>query len=191
MNKWLGLILIISCAAFWSNNAVGQDYREETDQDTVPRKSRFLDRVYIGGNVGAQFGRVTFIDISPNIGFLLTKNRKLSAGVGVTYQYLNVKHQGDTYDTHTYGGRVFGRYMIWHGITVQAELEMLNLECYRPPPFDGLQRRWLPAVLLGGGYTQTFGGRTGISLMVFYNFLDHECSPYSNPIFRIGFNVGI
>ena len=191
MREWLISSKVVLVLLISSMSVVGQDYREESKSDTIQKKPRFLDRVYVGGNIGAQFGRVTFIDISPNIGFLLTKNRKLSAGVGVTYQYLNVRHQGDTYDTHTYGGRVFGRYLIWHGITVQAEIEMLNLECYRPPPFDGLQRRWLPALMLGGGYTQTFGGRTGISLMVLYNFLDHECSPYSNPIFRIGFNVGI
>lgn len=185
------LVLTLILALFSLAHLNAQDYREESKRDSTEKKPRFLDRVYVGGNIGAQFGRVTFVDISPNIGFLLTKNKKLSAGVGVTYQYLSVRQAGETYATHTYGGRLFTRYLIWQGITVQGEVEMLNLECYRPPPFDGLQRRWLPAILLGAGYTQTFAGRTGVSLMIFYNFLDHECTPYTNPIFRIGFNIGI
>ena len=165
-----------------------QDEPEYVDTSKA-NPPRFWDRVYAGGNVGAQFGRVTLINLSPNMGYYLTKNRKLSAGLGVTYQYLNVRDGSFKYDTHTYGGRVFGRYNIWRGITAQAEFEMLSLECYRE--FYGLQRKGLPALLLGGGYTQNIAGRAGISFLVFYNFLESDCTPYRNPIMRLGFNIGL
>ena len=179
---WMG---VVSFGLGLSSIAQEGDYVDTTKAAA----QRFWDRVYAGGNIGAQIGRVTFIDLSPNMGYYVTKNRKLSAGLGVTYQYLNVREGANSYDKHIYGRRVFTRYNIWRGITAQAEYEMLSLECYRR--HYGLQRKGIPALLLGGGYNQSVGGRVGISFMVFYNFLENDCSPYINPIMRLGFNIGI
>lgn len=183
---YLILSLLIGLSSWQTVN--GQNDEVEY-VDTSSAKPSFWDRVYLGGNIGAQFGSVTFLDLSPNMGVYLTKNRRLSAGLGITYQYLNVNDGGTKYDTHTFGGRLFGRYIIWKGITAQAEFEMLSLECYRQ--YYGLQRKWIPGLLLGGGYTQSIGGRAGISFLVFYNFLQSECTPYRNPVMRLGFNIGI
>ena len=157
--------------------------------DTTSANPNFWDRVFLGGNIGAQFGSVTFLDLSPNMGVYLTKNRKLSAGLGLTYQYLNVKQGATKYDTHTFGGRLFGRYIIWKGVTTQAEFEMLSLECYRQ--YYGLQRNGIPGLLIGVGYTQSIVRRAGISFLVFYNLLQNQCAPYRNPVMRLGFNIGI
>ncbi|MFT4682244.1 MAG: hypothetical protein ACI9FU_001519 [Granulosicoccus sp.] len=177
-------VLIVSS----STVILGQDH-EDDYVDTTTVNANFWDKVFVGGNIGAQFGRITFVDLSPNIGIYLTKNRRLSAGLGITYQYLNVNDDGTKYDTHTFGGRLFGRYIIWKGITAQAEFEMLSLECYRQ--YYGLQRKGIPGLLLGGGYTQSIGSRVGISFLVFYNFIESECTPYRNPVFRLGFNIGL
>ena len=182
------LISILTLFISTSSLSFGQESDAEY-VDTTASRSSFWDKVFAGGNIGAQFGRVTFVDLSPNMGVYLTKNRRLSAGLGITYQYLSVNDGATKYDTHTFGGRVFGRYIIWKGITAQAEFEMLSLECYRQ--HYGLQRKWVPGILLGGGYTQTIGERIGISFLVFYNFLEIDCSPYRKPIFRLGFSMRI
>ncbi|TNF44384.1 MAG: hypothetical protein EP311_01250, partial [Cytophagales bacterium] len=61
------------------------------------------DRMFFGGNLGLQFGTVTFIDISPLAGVMITP--RLSAGAGITYQYYDDnRFQGA--NGSSYGGRV-------------------------------------------------------------------------------------
>jgi hypothetical protein len=41
---------------------------------------------------------------------------------------------------------------------------------------------------VGGGVYQPIGRRSGFLIMVLWNLNETASSPYSNPIFRIGFN---
>lgn len=145
----------------------------------------FWDRFYAGGNIGLQFGTVTFADISPLVGYKITP--KLSVGVGATYQYYHYKDRNIDFTTDVYGGRVFGRYFFTDYLFGHAEYEYLNLEA-----FDFQRRRVdVNSVMAGGGYFQSFGGRAGLSAMLLYNFTPSMYTPYANPIFRIGFVMGI
>ena len=85
-----------------------------------------------------------------------------------------------------YGGRVFGRYFFTDYLFGHAEYEYLNLEA-----FDFLRRRVdVNSVLVGAGYFQRFSGNSGVTAMLLYNFTEDRYTPYTNPIFRIGFNIG-
>lgn len=151
-----------------------------------PPKERFLDRVFVGGNLGLQFGTVTFAEISPLVGYRLTD--KISVGVGVTYQYYHYQDRYYNFQTNVYGGRVFGRYFFTNNLFAHAEYEYLNLEA-----FDFFPRRRVDveSFLAGGGYIQRFGRNSGIVAMVLYNFTESVYTPYSNPIIRIGLNIGL
>jgi hypothetical protein len=148
-------------------------------------KTPFTDRLFTGGNLGFQFGTVTFAEISPLIGYRFTD--KISAGVGVTYQYYHYK---DTYydlETNVYGGRIFGRYLFTNYLFAHLEYEYLNLEA-----FDFQRRRVdVGSLLAGGGYIQHIGPRSAIVAMILYNFTESAYTPYSNPIIRIGLNIGL
>jgi hypothetical protein len=148
-------------------------------------KESFLDRSFVGGNVGFQFGTITFVEVSPLYGYRFTD--KISAGIGATYQYYRYQDQFYDFRTDVYGGRVFGRYFFTDYLFGHAEFEYLNLEA-----FDFRRRRVdVNSVLGGAGYFQRFAPNSGISAMLLYNFTESVYTPYTNPIFRIGVIIGL
>ncbi|MCF8259082.1 MAG: hypothetical protein K9J06_16115 [Flavobacteriales bacterium] len=166
---------------------------KEPEEQAKPR-SKFKNNLILGGNFGLQFGTVTFVDISPLAGYQVFKNAFL--GLGVTYQYLNWETSGGAYATHTVGGRAFARYVIWKGIMAHAEFEMLNLDCFDEDHYvltNELKtvRTWVPGALFGAGYYQRAGNRSGFTALVLFNAMQSNCTPYANPVIRIGFNFGI
>ena len=150
----------------------GMDFGTSNVESTVSKeekppkeRSKFRENLFVGGNFGFQFGTVTFIDISPLVGYKVFKNA--SVGIGITYQYLDWESAGGKYVTHTSGGRVFARYIIWKGIMAHAEFEMLNLDCYDQDYYRltgelRVARTWVPGALFGGGYYQRIGNRVGL-----------------------------
>ncbi|MGZ4055190.1 MAG: hypothetical protein ACXVPY_04550 [Bacteroidia bacterium] len=150
-----------------------------------PPKKSILDKFYIGGNLGFQFGAQTVADVSPLIGYKITD--KISAGVGATYQYYHLQNRYYNFETNVYGGRVFGRYHFTDYLFAHVEYEYLNLEA-----FDFNQRRVdVESLLAGGGYIQRFGRNSGVVAMILYNFTETAYTPYTNPIIRIGVIVGL
>jgi hypothetical protein len=149
-----------------------------------PPEERFIDKLFTGGNLGAQFGTITFVDVSPLVGYKFTP--KISAGLGATYQYYHYKDQFYDFETNVYGGRIFGRYLFTEYLFGHAEYEYLNLEA-----FDFKRRRVdVESILAGAGYIQQMGGNATIVAMILYNFTESAYTPYSNPIIRVGFNLG-
>ncbi|WP_375583823.1 hypothetical protein [Cyclobacterium xiamenense] len=154
-------------------------------EDNPPLK----ERVYFGGNFSLQFGSVTFVDISPLAGVMVTD--KYSAGLGATYQYINNRFVQNA-DAHIYGGRIFNRYNVLPRFFLHAEYEALNVEVINPIPNTNefvISRDWVPGLFGGAGYFTPFGERGGINFMLLYNFsYDNRRSPYSEPyVIRVGF----
>jgi hypothetical protein len=166
-----------------SISAIAQDDSIRIRRD--PPKTRFLDKVYFGGNVGLQFGSATFLAISPLVGYKISP--KLSAGVGITYQYYHYKDKYYDIQSNVYGARVFGRYMITDYLFGHVEYEYLNLEEYN---FLPKRRVDVGSLLAGGGYMQRLGPRSAMVAMILYNFTESYYTPYQNPIIRIGMNFG-
>ncbi|MBA3706651.1 MAG: hypothetical protein H0W84_12350 [Bacteroidetes bacterium] len=179
---FLNIVFLLSFVALCAN-AQGQD---STMLPKHPPKERFWDKVFVGGNIGLQFGTVTFAEISPLVGYRFTD--KISAGIGATYQYYHYKDKFYDFETNVYGGRVFGRYFFTDFLFAHAEYEYLNLEA-----FDFFPRRRVDvgSVLAGVGYIQRFSKNSGIVAMILYNFTESAYTPYTNPIIRIGVNIGL
>lgn len=183
MRKSFSYILFIILLIVLNISAKAQD---STMIRKHPPKERIIDRMFFGGNIGLQFGTVTFIDVSPLVGYRITD--KISGGIGATYQYYHYKDKVYDFETNVYGGRVFGRYFFTDYLFAHAEYEYLNLEA-----FDFFPRRRVDvgSLLAGGGYFQRFGsGNSGMIIMLLYNFTESAYTPYQNPIIRIGVNIG-
>jgi hypothetical protein len=157
-----------------------QAQREIYLEDNPPLR----DRVYFGGNFSLQFGPVTFIDVSPLAGAMITE--RYSAGVGATYQYMNFRWL-NTSGSSVYGGRVFNRYNVLNNIFAHGEFEVLNATYVDIR--DRVQRDWVPGLFVGAGYFSPFGQRGGINIAILYNLLyDNVRSPYAEPyVIRAGF----
>jgi len=147
-------------------------------------KPPLRERMYYGGNFSLQFGGVTFIDISPLAGVMITD--RYSAGIGATYQYINFRFL-NTGGRSVYGGRIFNRYNITQNFFAHAEIESLNAEYVSPG--NELRREWIPGAFVGGGYFSPAGARGGFNIMILYNLMyDNLRSPYNEPyVIRVGF----
>lgn len=168
-------------------------------QDTATRtngeqnrkyKERTIDRIFFGGYLGMQFGTITYIDISPQATYRVSKN--FFAGLGLTYLYMKDKRYMPEYTTNGYGGKVFGRYHVWRDLFVQLEYDPLYrtykyTETGVPIDETGI---WIHDILVGGGYRQWLGNRSFVTLAIYYNINESYYSPYRNPIINIGFGVG-
>lgn len=143
------------------------------------------DRMFFGGNFAMSFGTITFIDVSPLAGVMVTN--RFSTGVGATYQYFNDRRFIGG-NNSVYGGRIFSRYNVFPNIFAHAEYESLNLDFYNQRT-DRFERTWVPGLLVGGGYFTPFGDRGGANITLLYNVLhDNFRSPYNSPlIIRFGF----
>lgn len=175
--KFIFLFLLIS------STSIAQDSLKTRRGSS---RAPFWDKVYVGGNIGLQFGTVTFIEVSPLAGYKFTED--FSAGVGITYQYYRYKDNFYDFETNVYGARVFGRYLFTDNLFGHVEYEHLSLEA-----FDFFPRRRVEvgSLLAGGGYMQRLGANSAIVAMILYNFTESVYTPYQNPIIRIGVNIGL
>ncbi len=145
------------------------------------------DKLFTGGNFGLAFGTVTIIEISPLLGYKVTK--EFSVGAGLTYMYFKTKSYGYNYSSSIYGGSLFTRYFILENIFAHLEYEVLNREIYD----DFLRktfRKNIPGLYIGGGYQQEAGLNSSFNVMLLWNLNQNPYSLNANPIIRAGVNIG-
>ncbi len=169
-------------------NLFAQDDQSKASSDS------FKKRLFTGGSIGLQFGDVTMVDISPLIGYKITKN--IAAGLGFTYQYYRAKdyYTGAIYKTSIYGGRVFARYYFLENFLLHGEYELLSLETkyFDPYNINNTPRFFESNVLAGGGYRQLIGENSYFYIMILYNFNETINNHYDSPlIYRAGIEIGL
>lgn len=175
------LLAFQSTAQFYDPSKTEDEDEKEQDEPqnekSKPEKD-FLEKVYVGGNIGLQFGTsFALVEVSPLAGYHIAGD--LSAGIGATYQFRRFLGSSD----HVYGGRVFARYDIANIFFATAEYEAMRWEV----PTEGSQ--WVPGVFVGGGIFFSKSDRGGAYLSVLYNLeFDELRSPYNNEwVIRPGF----
>lgn len=147
-----------------------------------------------GGGFGMGFSTYgSSIQLSPTIGYRATP--KLEAGVRLLYNFYSIKQFGIRLNSHSYGGGPYVNYDIYRGLFAHAEYELLSFEGFfinnASQQIDKLDRINLSSVFVGGGYRQYFSANAYGIFMVLYNLNESINSPYSNPVFRIGFGFGL
>lgn len=149
---------------------------------------KILDRIDFGGYLGATFGDVTYVEVSPLASYRITP--KFHAGLGLTYMYYNSSYYH--HSSNSYGGSIFARYFVWKDLFVHFEYAPLYVSNPLIPPGTPIrvETHWAQDILVGGGYRQWIGDKAFMSLMLLWNLNETYLSPYINPIFRIGFGVG-
>jgi len=147
--------------------------------------SNWTDKLYFGGGFGLSGDANTaFISLSPIVGYMITN--RLSAGVGVTYQYVK---SGD-FDDNRYGGQLFLRMNLFKGIFLYSSYEFINYAT--GPTLEG-PRNTATRLPLGAGLSQPIGKRSSINFLAAYDVLYNQTDPlraYSSPwIFSIFFSI--
>ena len=164
------------------------------------RKGKF----YIVPELWLSFGSSTYIDIAPMVGYHVSDRLSVGLGPHYIFQSQNANYMvPESYSTHIFGGKAFSRFSVirhaedflpinlFSELFLHAEYEALSLEYkYFGSTGDPTDGRFLfNSYLIGGGLTQRVGMNSSISFMVLWNLNESINSPYSNPIFRIGFNA--
>lgn len=157
----------------------------------IDENSSFLDRVYVGGNLGLSFGDITNVQIAPIVGYRVTN--RFSVGAGPQYQYTRIKLRGgNDLTSNNYGFNLFARYNIVEPFFLQAEYEYLNFELFNADLTSF--RENFSNVLIGGGISQPIGSRAFFNLTVLYNVTydnNAQFTPYDSPVIvRAGINLG-
>ncbi|RKX34034.1 MAG: hypothetical protein DRP64_20410 [Verrucomicrobia bacterium] len=172
-----------------SNQPLVEETTMPNKKTSAPKSQKNIrDNIFYGGYINLSFGSYTVIGIEPMVGYKLTP--KLSTGVKVRYDYIKDDRYAKSHTTSTYGGSIFGRYLLTPKFYAQAEAASYNYESFHPS--GGSEREWVPFLLMGGGFIQPLGERTWLNIEILFDVLQDEKSPYDDwePFFSIGIGAG-
>ena len=173
------------------NNAYGQaqDFNSPKSNPNLTKGNFDFDpdRLVFGGNLGASFGDITYVELAPTAGYLITDNYLF--GLSARYVYFEDRTLAPAfiYKTNMYGGGIFNQYYILETVILHAEYELLNKYSHHKD-----KRLNVGSVLVGGGYRSNMGGNSFFSILLLYNLNETIESPYNtNPILRVGIGIGM
>jgi hypothetical protein len=170
----------------------------QEEEEAPGRKGKF----FLIPELWLSFGTNTHIELAPMLGYHVSD--RLAVGLGPHYIYQSQKATPyyPAYQTHAYGLKGFARFYLitnaeeflpiklFSEVFVHAEYEGLSLETeYYVAPYTDQGRYIYKGFLVGGGLTQKVGMHNSVSFMVLWDINEPTVSPYSNPVFRIGFNA--
>jgi hypothetical protein len=181
----LKVIIFFAVLFFSISSCYAQYSNEEYDNEGT-----FKDKLFFGGGGGFGLGDLTWVSISPIVGYRATE--RLSTGVGLTYRYTNDKNFRIDPITHDYGASIFARYLVRQPFFLHTEYEYLNFEFPNTNP-DTSNRIDFSSLLAGGGVIIPVGGRAAFLVMALYNlsYNENRLTPYDRPwIVRGGITIG-
>lgn len=163
--------------------------------------------IFGGGFVLGAGGGVTNIGISPIIGYRFTE--RLSAGIGLGYQYLSVKNydayidntgasRSYTLKTSIYSGSIWSRFVVWQNVFLHVEPEMIFWNRVNNVYYDAVANKvvedkknlFVPRLLLGGGLRQPISDRVSFVATALYDVIQDPNSPYNGFDIRFGVVAG-
>ncbi len=185
---YLAVILMICAHA-----ASAQYYKTDTARGFDP------SRVMVGGSFGMAFGDYALVNISPIIGYRFSE--MFAGGVALNAQLSWEKRREfdeiiARYNYSMFGGGVWGRFYPIPQLFLQAQPEYNSISQkirnYTVDPVTTEKHRYgAHSLLLGGGYAQPIGGNSAFVIMILYDVLQDDNSPYRNrPVISAGVNLG-
>ncbi len=165
----------------------------QNNDNDKPERSSWGNGFVVGGNLGAQFGSSTYIEVSPLVGYRITD--MLIGGVGLTYQYYRENYDVPTfldYSASVIGPRVFLQHELVFNFFAHAEFEHTWVKWkYEDPTYGELQID-ASALFVGPGYSYEVSDFSRFQIMVLYDLLNSVESIYYNPwTIRMGFMMDL
>ena len=141
---------------------------------------------FTGGGLQLSFGSVTYIEVSPMLGYHV--NDLLAFGIGGSYAYLN-----DNYykvSMPFYSGRFFGELNISPEFFVHAEYEMMFYEDKFSSLTTGNGWVTLENIWIGAGYKQALSENISLYGLILYNANNPPVyTPFENLTYRAGIEI--
>ncbi len=170
MNK---LYLLIALCFAIHTQTLGQ----QTDSENKSKANQTIDRWQLGGDLALSFGTVTYVNLSPRLGYRI--NEKLTLGAGVVYNYLS-DNRFKGFEFSNYGGLIFANYAVIPELMLVTEYQSLSVERYSE--FNNAKFRTpVNIFFVGAAYRLQLGGKSFGYISLLYDVLEDINSPYSNP----------
>lgn len=148
------------------------------------------DKITLGGNFAFFTStRYTFIDISPIVGYRVSKI--LLIGAGPVYNYYSEYNYNTRYSFDIYGFRIFARIYFLENLFFQTGWDNLNRSIYIYQ--SGILKKdriWVQNVWVGGGMRYMMFSNAYMFTSVLFNLNQNIYSPYPNPYIQVGFITG-
>ncbi len=141
-------------------------------------KSKFnLQNMVFGGSFGFNVSNgITAINISPQVGYRF--NQYLTAGVGLGYTYYSYKtvYSGKIKENMV-GANIYGQVnpIRYASIKIQPEIYHSWGQNYNS--------RTISCLLVGAGANLPMGGKSAMTVMLYYDVAQNEFSPYGEDVF--------
>ena len=165
----------------------GENPSQKRKTKKKQRNTEFRERLMYGGNFGIWFGTLTYLNLSPTIGYRVTD--KFHVGIGGIYNYSSVRYNKINYTQSLYGSHVFARYIVNDFLFIQSQYDRLNQPNYFSSNNNN-ERIWVDYVMVGGGFRQPLGDHAALMTTVMFNLTPHPLSVYSSPYIQIGIMAG-
>jgi len=160
-------------------------------QDEEPKQKGFdKSKLFFGGNFGLSFGSYTFVNVSPQVGYMF--NKYFAAGAGVNLIYSSLRYD-DVYGNTLYrdksgytGLALFARAFPVRFIYLQVQPEYnytwWTRDYASAIPSDKFNG-FVPSLLIGGGVAIPIGARGAFMVGASYDVVQDARSPYGTGIF--------
>ncbi len=158
-------------------------FLEESKGSTGNQKMSFKRRTYFGGTFQLARSSPLELDLSPLLGYRITKNWSIGAG-GTLRTTFNKKDDYMPSNDGTYGYRLFLERQIKSSWLIHGEFESI---ANRSSPTDGYKKEWNSSLLAGIGKDATISKKLRMQILLLYNFSNNFHKVYQSPFnFRIG-----
>lgn len=172
--------IFISCISLAQFNTT---LKRPSNSNSSPLSGR--DRIYfsmgggLGGGTNIQGFRYNYYSLFPTIGYRVKPEVLL--GVNLQYSKYSFPDIGASYDQ--LGGALFARYYVQQ-LFFQLEYDKISSNT-----FDNSSRKYYNRLLVGVGYFQPVGKRSGINAMALYDLLYQQNGVFQSPfVFRVFFS---
>lgn len=139
------------------------------------------NKLSVGGNFGLQFGDYTVINISPQVGYDLSKYFTVGTGFGYTY-YKDKGYSNNyrvDYKSSYLSYNIFGRIYPIREIVLSLQPEISRMWQTIDYGRESVsETKFVPSLLIGGGFS--YGGMIA---MIQYDLIQDINTPYGNSIF--------
>ncbi|HMQ67879.1 MAG TPA: hypothetical protein PKA90_02040 [Ignavibacteria bacterium] len=163
--------------------------------DNVPAAGTTVKKWFIGGNVGATFGDLNQISISPLVGYQFSP--EFSSGLQFIYNYSwQTVNEGQSnqssINSSTFGGNVFFQYNPISEFYLKTEFEYDSYSNFQTTQNTTINQA-VPFLFLGAGYSKKISKIATINAGIKFDLLNNINSPYQSgtPFFYVGTGIGI